>query len=129
VGDRLHSPDPPPVNRGEFEQVVDDVLAGLPEWVIDRIDNLAVVVADHPTREQDPGGTGLLGLYDGVPLPERGIDYFAYAPDRIVIFYRSHLAMGLDDASLRDEIRVTVLHEIGHHLGFDDHRLRELGWG
>ena len=117
------------MNRGEFEQVVDDVLAGLPEWVIDRIDNLAVVVADHPTREQDPGGTGLLGLYDGVPLPERGIDYFAYAPDRIVIFYRSHLAMGLDDASLRDEIRVTVLHEIGHHLGFDDHRLRELGWG
>jgi predicted Zn-dependent protease with MMP-like domain len=117
------------VNPREFEAVVDAVLAELPEWVIDRVDNLTVTVEDRPTASQDPDGNGLLGIYEGVSLVDRGIDYYAQAPDRIVIFYRPHLALGLDHADLRDEIRTTVLHEIGHHLGIDDDRLHELGWG
>ncbi len=116
------------MNRSQFEQAVDAVLAELPEWVLDRIDNLAVVVEDRPTPHQDPEGTGVLGIYEGVSLAERGFDYFGYAPDRIVIFYRSHLDLGLGDEALAAEIRVTVLHEIAHHLGIDDDRLHELGW-
>ena len=116
------------MNRREFGLVVDAVLAKLPEWVLERIDNLVVVVEDRPTHDQDPEGHGILGIYEGVSLADRGVDYFGYAPDRIVIFYQAHLELGLDDDELADEIRVTVLHEVAHHLGIDDRRLHELGW-
>jgi predicted Zn-dependent protease with MMP-like domain len=107
---------------------VDDVLGELPEWVVERVDNLMVVVEDWPTQEQDPEGHGILGIYEGVSLAERGVDYFGFTPDRIVIFYLPHLELGLSDDALRSEIRVTVLHEMAHHLGIDDDRLHELGW-
>ncbi|MCB1246887.1 MAG: metallopeptidase family protein [Acidimicrobiia bacterium] len=113
----------------QFEEEVDAVLESLPGWVVDRIDNLVVVVERVATRTQDPEGDGLLGLYEGVSLAERGVDYFASQPDRITIFYEPHLALGRDDDGLRTEIRTTVLHELGHHLGIDDRRLHELGWG
>lgn len=116
------------VNRREFSRVVDAVLAELPEWVTERIDNLVVVVENRPTHDQDPDGQGLLGLYDGVSLADRGVDYFGYTPDQISIFYEPHIELGLSDEDLKDEIRVTVLHEVAHHLGIDDHRLHELGW-
>ena len=116
------------MNRREFGLVVDTVLAGLPEWVVERIDNLVVTVEERPTHEQDPGGHGILGIYEGVSLAERGIDYFGYAPDRIVIFFQPHIELDLDDDGLAAEIRITVLHEVAHHLGIDDQRLHELGW-
>ena len=116
------------VNRREFSRVVDAILAELPEWVTERIDNLVVVVENRPTHDQDPDGQGLLGLYDGVSLADRGVDYFGYTPDQISIFYEPHIELGLSDEDLKDEIRVTVLHEVAHHLGIDDHRLNELGW-
>jgi predicted Zn-dependent protease with MMP-like domain len=111
------------LRRHNFELEVDRVIESLPEWVIDQIDNLIVVVEDDPTPEQGD----VLGIYEGVSLAERA-DYFGVLPDRIVIFYRPHLAMGLDEEGLREEIRRTVLHELGHHLGIDDARLTELGW-
>jgi predicted Zn-dependent protease with MMP-like domain len=111
------------LRRHNFELEVDRVIESLPEWVIDQIDNLIVVVEDDPTPEQGD----VLGIYEGVSLAERA-DYFGVLPDRIVIFYRPHLAMGLDEVGLREEIRRTVLHELGHHLGIDDARLTELGW-
>ena len=111
------------MRRHQFELEVDRVIESLPAWVIDEIDNLIVVVEDDPTPEQGD----VLGIYEGVSLAERG-DYFGALPDRIVIFYRPHLAMGLTDDDLREEIRRTVLHELGHHLGIDDDRLTELGW-
>jgi predicted Zn-dependent protease with MMP-like domain len=116
------------MNRRRFERIVDEVLAELPADVVSRLDNLHVVVEEWPTRDQDPGDEGLLGIYEGVSLAERGSDYFGYAPDRIVIFRGPHLALDLTDAGLRAEIRTTVLHEIAHHLGIDDRRLHELGW-
>lgn len=103
---------------------MDQVLEDLPDWVLDTLDNLHVVVEDMPTPEQGD----VLGVYEGVSLPERAADYWGVMPDRIVVFRRPHLEMGLNDSELRREIRKTVLHEIAHHLGIDDDRLEELGW-
>jgi predicted Zn-dependent protease with MMP-like domain len=116
------------MNRSDFEKLVDEALDELPSWVSERIDNLVVIVEDRPTPEQDISGEGLLGLYEGVSLAERGIDYFGVMPDQITIFREAHLELGLDRDALRSEIRTTVLHEIAHHLGIDDRRLHELGW-
>lgn len=111
------------MRRHEFESEVDRIIESLPQWVLDEVDNLIVVVEDEPTEDQGD----LLGIYEGVSLAERG-DYWGALPDRIVIFYKPHLALALPDVELREEIRKTVLHELGHHLGIDDDRLTELGW-
>jgi predicted Zn-dependent protease with MMP-like domain len=112
------------VNRVEFEAVVDRALEGLPSWVVERLDNLHVVVEDRPSSEEGD----LLGLYEGVSLLERSGDYWGALPDRIVVYRIPHLELGLSVSDLEDEIRRTVLHEIAHHLGIDDTRLAELGW-
>ncbi len=119
----------PTMNIEQFEAEVDSVLASLPPWVNAQIDNLIVVVEPRPSREQNPTGEGLLGLYEGVSLADRGVDYFAFTPDQITVFYRPHMDLSLSDEELRAEIRTTVLHELAHHLGIDDARLHELGWG
>lgn len=112
------------MKRADFEAVVDRALENLPDWVFEEVDNLHVVVEDTPPPDLD----GALGVYEGVSLKERSADYWGVLPDRIVIFVQPHLEMGLDRAELESEIRKTVLHELGHHLGIDDHRLTELGW-
>jgi predicted Zn-dependent protease with MMP-like domain len=112
----------------EFESVVASVVDSLPDSVRAQLDNVTIEVAVRPTPDQDPHGDRLFGLYEGIPLPERGFDYFGVAPDRIYIFATPHLALGLDDDELRAEIRRTVLHEIGHHIGLSDDRLTEIGW-
>lgn len=117
-----------PVNLEEFETEVDAVLASLPPSVVAQIDNVVIVVERRSNRSQNPSGEDLLGLYEGVSLAERGVDYFAMAPDQITVFYEAHIALGLPDDGLRSEIRTTVLHELGHHLGIGDERLHEIGW-
>jgi predicted Zn-dependent protease with MMP-like domain len=119
---------PSMMSRAHFEAVVDRVLDELPGWVHHQVDNLVVVVEDWPTSEQDPEGTGLLGIYEGVSLLERSGDYFGALPDQITVFRQPHLHLGLAGAELETEIRRTVLHELAHHLGIDDSRLTELGW-
>jgi len=116
------------MNRQQFEALVDEALEEIPVEFLSRIDNLVVIVEDRPTPEQDPDGEGLLGLYEGVSLAERGIDYYGVMPDQITVFREPHLALGLSRNDLVKEIRKTVLHEIAHHLGIDDARLHELGW-
>ncbi len=111
------------MKRHEFEHLVDRVLEDLPGWVVEKIDNLAVVVEEHPPKELGD----VLGVYEGVALNERG-DYFGVLPDTIVVFRQPHLELGLKRDELEAEIRKTVLHEIAHHLGIDDDRLTELGW-
>lgn len=111
------------MRRHEFEQIVDRVIDELPDWVVEKIDNLTVVVEEHPPAELGD----VLGVYEGVALNERG-DYFGVMPDAIVVFRQPHLELGLQPSELEEEIRKTVLHEIAHHLGMDDERLTELGW-
>lgn len=115
------------VKLREFEQVVDRVLDQLPPWVIEKIDNLIIVVEEQPTKEQDPH-QDLLGLYEGISLLERTGDYWGGLPDKITIFRQPHLQLGLERPELEAEIRRTLLHELAHHLGSDDDRLEELGW-
>jgi len=112
------------VDRTEFESAVDKALEELPEWVVEKIDNLHIVVEAEPTPELGD----VLGVYEGVSLLDRSGDYWGVIPDRIVIFMGPHLRMGLNRADLESEIRKTVLHELAHHLGIDDKRLSELGW-
>lgn len=107
----------------DFERIVDETLEALPDWVLEKVDNLVVVVEEDP----DPEYGDILGVYEGVSLAERS-DYSGVLPDRILIFRRPHLHLGLTPDELAAEIRKTVLHELAHHLGIDDTRLTELGW-
>ena len=117
------------MDHEQFEAVVFDVLDRLPGWVHDALDNVEILVADEPDSELDPDGEGLLGLYTGLPLPERGVDYAGELPDVVYIFRLPHLALELGDAQLRQEIAKTLIHEIAHYFGIDDDHLDEIGWG
>jgi predicted Zn-dependent protease with MMP-like domain len=106
----------------EFEHLVEEAVASLPDDLRGFMSNVAIVVDDEP-----PDGLPLLGLYQGVPLTRRTTAYSAVPPDRITI-YRGPLERltGGDPDRLRDQVRRVVLHEIAHHFGISDERLREL---
>lgn len=113
----------------EFEAVLGDAIEALPDWVHEALDNIDLLVEEEADEDLDPEGEGLLGLYLGTPLPERGVDYAGELPDVIYIFRRPHLELGLGRAELKDEIVTTLVHEIAHYFGIDDDHLHELGWG
>ena len=120
------------VTRERFEQMVADALDEIPPALGAQMDNVAVVVEEWADRAQlarlAPGGT-LLGLYEGVPLTQRGpLSYAGVAPDRITIFRGPLSRLARDEEDLASRVRVTVLHEVGHYFGMSDDRLRELGW-
>ena len=117
------------MNHSEFEDAIHEVLDHLPGWVHDGLENIDVLVLDEPGEEHDPDGEGLLGLYVGIPLPERGVDYAGELPDVIYIFRQPHLELGLPLDELRNEIATTLIHEIAHYFGIDDDHLDEIGWG
>jgi predicted Zn-dependent protease with MMP-like domain len=120
------------VSRSEFERMVGDALDEIPEALARELENVAVMVEDWPTPAQlarvQRGGT-LLGLYEGVPLTKRGpLSYNGVSPDRITIFQGTISRRARDLDALAAQVRVTVLHEVGHYFGMDDARLHELGW-
>ncbi|WP_314101166.1 metallopeptidase family protein [uncultured Frigoribacterium sp.] len=92
--------------------------------MVDGLDNVVFVTDDRP----EDGSLDLLGLYDGVALTERGTYGFGELPDRIILYREPHLAVVDTEAELRDEIHVTLVHEIAHFYGIDDAQLHELGW-
>ena len=114
-----------------FEELVADALDSIPAELGRHMENVAVVVEDWPTTEQLAGRRGtLLGLYEGIDLTRRSpMSYGAVMPDRITIFRGPLCRLARDEADLARQIRVTVIHEVGHHFGIDDARLHELGWG
>jgi predicted Zn-dependent protease with MMP-like domain len=121
---------PVQVSEDEFESLVADALDSIPEELAEEFDNVAVVVEDWPTTEQLGGRSGtLLGLYEGVNVTRRSpLGYAGVMPDRITIFKGPLCARARDRDELAAQVRVTVLHEVGHYFGLDDRRLRELGW-
>ncbi|MQA97454.1 MAG: hypothetical protein GEV11_23505 [Streptosporangiales bacterium] len=110
------------VTRAEFEGLVGDALDAIPDELARLIDNVAIVVED------DPPEPGLLGLYHGVPLTERGDWYSGVLPDRIAIYWREICAICETYDDVVEEVQITVVHEVAHHFGIDDDRLHELGW-
>ena len=113
---------PDPQADVDFDVAVDEALASLPDELRTAMSNVGVVVEDEP-----PPGLPLLGLYQGVPLTRRTSSYAAVPPDKITI-YRGPLERraGGNPERLRAEIRRVVLHEVAHHFGISDERLREL---
>lgn len=114
----------------DFEQLVERALEGMPPEFLDLLDNVAIVVEDWPERETalTYGSETLYGLYEGVPLTERGTRYSGSLPDKITIF-QGPLERDFPPEQLEEQVRVTVVHEIAHHFGFDDDQLDHLGWG
>jgi predicted Zn-dependent protease with MMP-like domain len=105
-----------------FEEQVRAALDELPPHIAAALENVAVVVED-----ENPDDPDLFGLYHGVPLPERG-DVSGLLPDKISI-YRVPLEESFHDPEeLREEIRITVLHELAHYFGLDEERIAELGY-
>jgi len=110
------------MDRRRFEQLVDEAMGGLPAWVRERLDNVAVIVEDEPP-EGDPD---LLGLYEGVPLTDRGADYFGVLPDRIRLFRRVIEEEAEDEEDVTRVVQETVIHEVAHFFGISDERLHDL---
>jgi len=108
-----------------FEQLVIDELDALPDDMIDGLDNVVFVTEDRP----EDGSLDLLGLYDGVALTERGQYGFGELPDRIILYREPLLTICETLDELKDEIHVTLVHEIAHFYGINDEQLHELGWG
>jgi predicted Zn-dependent protease with MMP-like domain len=107
-----------------FEQLDGDALDIFPEALARRMENVVVLVRD---RAADPY---LLGLYEGIPLTERDSGYGGMVtPDRITIYRLPLLDLCATEAEVVEQVKVTVVHEVGHHFGIDDERLHELGWG
>ena len=112
------------MTRAEFERLVEEALDSVPAELSSLVRNVAVVVVDEAPAD-DPQ---LLGLYEGTPLTERDGWYGGVLPDTITIFRLPTLRMCRDADEVRDEVEITVVHEIAHHFGIDDERLHELGY-
>jgi predicted Zn-dependent protease with MMP-like domain len=115
----------------EFEEAVSRALDAIPERLRTMMENVAIFIEDRyePLPGEDPA-TSLYGLYDGVPLTERGDGWGAGAmPDRIIIFQEPILQMCDSENEVIEEVGITVVHEIAHHFGIDDATLHRLGWG
>ena len=110
------------VSPARFEEMVEAALDSLPERLGRLMSNVAVMV------QHEPGPPGLLGLYEGIPLTSRTTGYAGVLPDRITIYRLAICAICDTSQEVVDEVRRTVVHEVGHHFGIDDARLHELGW-
>jgi len=110
------------VDPESFEQMVAKALDSLPAEFAEVMKNVAVLV------EHGPGPRGLLGLYQGIPLTSRTTNYAGVLPDRITIYQRAISAICDTEEEVVEQVRRTVIHEVGHYFGISDERLRELGW-
>ena len=125
--------------RQRFDEVLDAVIAELPEHLHDLLEEVPLIVEDEPTRDLlvdvglDPDHETLLGLHSGVALTERSVEAPAGGsgvPDHMMVFRGPILrSVGHSQNELERQVRITVLHEIGHHFGLDEDDLDALGYG
>lgn len=111
------------VSDERFEELVDQVLAAIPESVIDHVSNVAILIEDF--NEASPY---ILGLYHGVALTERTFDHTGFLPDTITIYRGALKNYCHSEAQLVEQVRITVMHEIGHYFGLDEDDLHRLGY-
>ncbi len=117
----------------DFQTLVEQALSTLSPEIHKMMENVTVTVAEYPTRSQaeDVGlgpGRALYGLYQGVPLTRRSTHYGMVPPDRITIFMHPMVDHHRTSEAIHRQVQRTVLHEIGHHFGIGERRLRELGY-
>ncbi len=120
------------MNLPEFERLVNQALDGLPSAIRHMLENVAVTVQRYPTREQMQANRisrrdGLLGLYEGVPLPQRSSSYSLVLHDKITIFLNPIETVCESQDAMVEQVQRTVKHELAHHFGITDERLEELG--
>lgn len=120
------------MERERFEELVGKAVEGLPEELKERLENIVIMVEDWPTSKQlkEVGvrhRQDLLGLYEGIPLPNRGSGYNMVLPDKITIFQKPIEMRYRSEAGIIKRIQRTVRHEIAHYFGISDARLREIG--
>ena len=122
------------MRRRDFEAIVVRALEELPPRFREALQNIDIQVRWRPTlaelrRARVRRGHSLFGLYLGVPLTKRGHHYSMTLPDTILIYQLPHERSYRDEAQMVEQVRKTVLHEIGHYMGIDEDRLQELGVG
>ena len=115
-----------------FQRIVDQALGELPAEIFEVIDNATLVVEEWPTQEQlDDQNVrdryGILGLYEGVPLVNRD-HYTMVLPDKITLFHRPLEAMCTSIEELIEQVKITIVHEIAHHLGWSETEIRNAPW-
>jgi predicted Zn-dependent protease with MMP-like domain len=110
------------VSRWRFEQLVAEALDELPAWVHERLENVEVIVEEEP-----PDSEWVLGLYEGIPLTQRGAGYTWTMPDRITLFQGPIERAAGTPRAIKEAVSETVIHEVAHFFGISDRRLRELG--
>jgi predicted Zn-dependent protease with MMP-like domain len=117
------------MDKKDFEKLVEEGIAMIPEEFLARLENVAVVVEGEPTREQlrkakIGRGVLLLGLYEGVPQTRRGPNYGMVLPDKITIFQKSIEKVAGTENEIREQVKNTVWHEIAHHFGSSEESVR-----
>ena len=111
------------VSNERFEELAAEALASLPAELAAMMENVAVIVEDQAQ------GRSLFGLYEGVPLTQRGpMSYSGVMPDRITLYQSTICRYSDDEIDVMRQVRKTVIHEVAHHFGISDPRLEELGW-
>ena len=111
------------LDAATFERIALEELDGLPDAMVERLENVVFVIEDEPDDGED-----LLGRYEGVDLTARDRYGYGELPDRIVLYRLALQGAASTEEELRAEIRTTLVHEIGHFHGLDDDQLHELGW-
>jgi predicted Zn-dependent protease with MMP-like domain len=126
------------MKREEFDAIVEEVLESLPPEFQKRLQNVVVLVEDFPLIQRRPRprttsrpGRGqrrelVMGLFEGIPRTKKSVFDLSAGPDRIVLYQKNIEAICSNDAEIRKQIRLTVIHELGHYFGMDEDQLRDV---
>jgi predicted Zn-dependent protease with MMP-like domain len=122
------------MTRETFARVVEDVLESLPAEFKQRLENVAILVEDVPATQRrrtfrkrpGPPQRLLMGVFEGVPRTQKSVFDLPMGPDRIVLYQKNIEAVCSTEAEVRKEIRLTVVHELGHYFGMDEDQLKDV---
>ena len=118
------------MKREHFVKVVEEALDSLPQEFRSRIKNVAILVEDFPPNQPSPQlghkRRLLLGIFHGVPTTKKSIFDLPTGPDHIVLYQKNIEAVCSSEAEVREQIRLTVIHELGHYFGMDENQLKDV---
>lgn len=119
------------VTDEQFERLISRAIDEMPEQYVNQLDNVVITYADDPDKYQRAklqlrGDSLLLGLYEGIPLPQRGAGYNLVLPDKITLFKHPLMAVSHDSETFYRQIKHTLWHEVAHFYGLDHDRIHEI---